>query len=98
MSDFRLRVADILNGITPAATLIPAVEPQAAPGKPARRTIRRGDNGDLVRELQTLLKIKIDGDFGAKTEAAMREFQRKHGLVPDGIVGPKSWKALDEIG
>jgi len=28
------------------------------------------------------------------TEALVREFQRTHGLVPDGIVGPKTWEAL----
>ena len=32
---------------------------------------------------------------GPKTEAAVREFQRSHSLVPDGIVGPKTWAALD---
>jgi peptidoglycan hydrolase-like protein with peptidoglycan-binding domain len=27
----------------------------------------------------------------------VRVFQRDHNLVPDGIVGPKTWKALDEV-
>jgi peptidoglycan hydrolase-like protein with peptidoglycan-binding domain len=33
--------------------------------------------------------------FDAVTEAAVRAFQREQRLVPDGIVGPKSWAALD---
>jgi len=28
------------------------------------------------------------------TEAAVRRFQRAHGMVPDGIVGPKTWQKL----
>ncbi|MCL2082559.1 MAG: peptidoglycan-binding protein [Oscillospiraceae bacterium] len=30
--------------------------------------------------------MKVDGDFGAKTDAAVREYQRKQGLVVDGVV------------
>jgi len=30
-------------------------------------------------------------------EARVREFQRRQSLVPDGIVGPKTWRALDEV-
>jgi hypothetical protein len=32
-----------------------------------------------------------DGVFGPKTEAAVKAFQKKHGLATDGIVGPKTW-------
>ncbi len=63
-------------------------------------TLRRGSQGDEVAELQALLNAKyganldIDGDFGAKTEAAVKSFQKAHGLTIDGIVGPKTWAAL----
>lgn len=36
----------------------------------------------------------IDGVWGRRTQAAVRAFQAKHGLVVDGIVGPKTFKAL----
>ena len=97
MMDFRLRVADILSGNVSAPSLIPAIEPAPPAGTAPRRTLRRGDTGDLVRQLQSRLQIKVDGDFGSKTEAALRAFQRSNGLVPDGIAGPKTWRALDRV-
>ena len=40
------------------------------------------------------LQIEIDGDFGAATEYAVRQFQTYRGLEVDGIAGPKTWKEL----
>lgn len=63
-------------------------------------TLRRGSEGDEVEELQALLNAKyganleIDGKFGAKTEAAVKAFQKAHGLTADGVVGAKTRKAL----
>ena len=62
-------------------------------------TLKRGNNGDQVVVLQRLLnvegyKLTIDGDFGAKTEAAVMAFQKSHNLTPDGIVGPMTWAAM----
>ncbi|MGQ9779661.1 MAG: L,D-transpeptidase family protein [Bacillota bacterium] len=39
-----------------------------------------------------------DGIYGPKTAAAVREFQRRHGLKPDGIVHPSTWVALGRSG
>lgn len=67
-------------------------------------TLRRGSEGDEVADLQMLLnskfgyKLDIDGDFGSKTEAAVKDFQRKQGLTVDGVVGPMTWKALGVSG
>ena len=61
------------------------------------RTIKRGSKGDDVVTLQKLLGITADGDFGPKTEAAVKAYQSVHGLVADGIVGAKTWAALGEI-
>ena len=55
---------------------------------------KRGSRGTEVRNIQTRLKNwgyldgKVDGIYGAKTEEAVKKFQRKHGLTPDGIAGP----------
>jgi hypothetical protein len=56
---------------------------------------------DDVKELQLNLKrfgfdIQTDGVFGSENEAAVHQFQLDHGLLPDGIVGPQSWAALEE--
>lgn len=58
------------------------------------KTLKRGSKGDDVKTLQELLNIAVDGDFGAKTEAAVIAFQKAHGLYADGIVGAKTWAAL----
>lgn len=62
-------------------------------------TLRHGDRGQAVLQLQKQLnaqgaKLFADGDFGDKTEAAVRAYQRKVGLVADGIAGPKTQAAL----
>lgn len=52
---------------------------------------------EAVMELQERLKIKVDGVFGDETEAAVKAFQKSHGLEADGKVGPKTWGALEVI-
>ena len=66
------------------------------------QTLRKGDTGTLVRQLQTNLNHAgysvgiVDGVFGAITERALREFQAKQKLVVDGIAGSKTQVALEE--
>jgi hypothetical protein len=88
MGQFRQQVATITAGAAPPPTLIPASD---ARGRP---TLRRGARGDLVKQIQSKLRIDPDGMFGPATEAALRQFQRDHALVPDGIVGPRTWAIL----
>lgn len=89
MNTFRAGVAAILNGTAPPPVMIPIADSKQRP------TLRRGDTGDAVQRLQTLLGVQGPNIFGPRTEAAVREFQRKHDLVPDGIVGPTTWKVLE---
>ena len=98
MNAFRSSVTAILNGTAPAPVLIPAVEHPVQAGAPAGRpTLRRRGVGELVEQIQAKVGVHVDGKFGSKTEAAVRAFQRAKGLVPDGIVGPKTWRALDGV-
>lgn len=62
-------------------------------------TLRHGDRSQAVRVLQKSLnthgaKLIIDGDYGDVTEAAVRAFQLKVGLVADGIAGSKTQAML----
>ena len=93
MDAFRAEVAALMTGPVPAPVLIPAAEPGG--GRP---TLRRAAFGDPVRTVQARCGVEADGAFGALTEAAVRRFQRDQKLVPDGIVGPRTWAALDAMG
>jgi peptidoglycan hydrolase-like protein with peptidoglycan-binding domain len=44
--------------------------------------------------MKTLDPAGIDGNFGPRTEAAVRSFQQAEGLTVDGVVGPLTWAAL----
>lgn len=58
------------------------------------KVLKLGSKGKEVEDLQRYLKIKIDGDFGPKTETAVKKFQKDNKLTPDGVVGPKTWNAM----
>jgi N-acetylmuramoyl-L-alanine amidase len=71
--------------------------PKAAVSKPvekAKPTLKKGDKGGDVKQLQKLIGAKVDGDFGPATEKAVKLFQTKNKLKADGIVGAKTWEAL----
>jgi putative chitinase len=56
--------------------------------------LKKGDNNDNVKLLQSKLGIDPIGNFGPKTEEAVKAFQLKNGLTPDGIVGPGTWAKI----
>lgn len=69
---------------------------------PTLPLLQHGSKGASVRALQTLLKLHgyklpkygVDGDFGAETVAAVKQFQAAAKLTVDGVVGAQTWKAL----
>ena len=78
-----------IDGVAPPA-------PDAATEfKPQPPTIRKGSKGDAVKHLQLKLGVTVDGDFGSKTEEALKKYQSAHGLVSDGICGPQTWKTIN---
>ncbi len=68
--------------------------------KIAYSTISYGSSGEDVKKLQQALnscgyKLDVDGKFGSKTQAAVKDYQKKNGLSVDGIVGEKTWGSLN---
>jgi hypothetical protein len=73
-----------------------------------RPVIKLGSQGDAVAELQTLLNqrlggqlifknvvpVAIDGDFGDRTRRAVVAYQEHYALLPDGVVGDRTWTSL----
>lgn len=96
--EFLAAVKDLL----PKAPVQPVpVQPKPAnivvPAYPG--LVKRGSKGKAVTAVQKRLKergwkISVDGVFGARTEAIVRQFQTEKGLTADGIVGPLTWRKL----
>ena len=68
----------------------------------AKPILKKGSKGPQVVYLQQCLnflgaKLVEDGDFGKKTDAALKAFQTKYKLVVDGEYGPKSKAMLERV-
>lgn len=87
MDPFREGVRALMSGAAVVRPLIPADDG-------VHPTLTRGARGEAVVLAQRKAQIPADGIYGPLTEAAVREFQRANGLVPDGIVGPKTWEKI----
>lgn len=63
------------------------------------RQLGFGSTGSAVSKLQTILNqhgygLAVDGIFGEKTRAAVRDYQKRYNLKLDGIAGPETWGSL----
>lgn len=74
------------------------------PAPAQQKVLKRGSKGTEVAYVQAILAdlgydlgpAGVDGDFGRKTEEAVIAFQRKNGLIADGVVGPLTYEALEK--
>jgi len=57
-------------------------------------TLKRGSSGPSVAALQKALGVTSDGSFGPGTEKALKDWQSKNGLTPDGVAGPQTLAKL----
>ena len=87
------------NGLTVDGIAGPATW-NALPADPNTPVLARGAKGGVVTSLQTGLKKystpatdpgPVDGDFGPKTESAVRAYQQDQGVTVDGNVGDQTW-------
>lgn len=77
------------------ATAPTAPAPVHASKKPKLTgSVRLGSKGAVVRYVQAVLGLKVDGNFGPVTDRAVRAFQKKHRLLSDGIVGPITYSKM----
>lgn len=98
--------ADVMGYGRPIYAPAPVPAPPApAPKPPApvvHPLIQQGSKGAAVVYLQTVLNkwgagLTVDGDFGPKTDTAVRNLQRFWKLSVDGQVGPNTWKVVDYL-
>ena len=93
------KLVQVYNGIA-NDLLSSTLRPGDFPG-----TLRFGSTGTAVRELQYYLyliaafepsvpTVKIDGVFGASTQASVRAYQQLAGLTVDGVVGAATWDSI----
>lgn len=65
--------------------------------------LREGSKGLPVRRLQSRMSGVgfdtggVDGRYGAKTEAAVRQLQEQAEIAVDGIVGPDTWAVVNAL-
>ena len=92
----------ILVAVVLAAVIIPVLlfGVQDSSSVEESAVLKVGSSGSQVKTLQTKLNNwgydagTVDGIFGSKTQAAVKRFQQKNGLVVDGIIGAKTAAAL----
>src|SRR3954449_962179 len=77
------------SGVATASAANRAIAPSAPSS-----LLRVGSTGPDVVRIQSALGQQPDGVFGSRTDAAVRVFQGRNGLLVDGIVGPQTWRVL----
>jgi peptidoglycan hydrolase-like protein with peptidoglycan-binding domain len=86
-----IRVGEVLK-------LKSAPKPVAKPSKDVvpypGHAIKKGSKGKDVERIQRAVGANPDGVYGPKTEAAVKAYQKRHGLAVDGIIGPKTWSVM----
>lgn len=76
------------------AMVLPIVPITSLPHTVRRGEGTRGEPSEAVKLMQRELQVAADGIFGGVTLVALRAYQRGHGLVDDGVCGPRTWETL----
>jgi peptidoglycan hydrolase-like protein with peptidoglycan-binding domain len=66
-------------------------------------TLTLGATGLPVRRAQKRMSLVgyqvggVDGRYGSKTEAAVKQLQQQHAITADGVVGAQTWDVIDAL-
>lgn len=88
LADRRNRYAkakSIIGKTSSAGPVNPQITDAVTQAKPDA-TLKRGSTGDLVKQVQSALKLTADGTFGAMTETAVKSWQRINRFTADGVL------------
>ena len=99
------KLVSLYVGVTQLGELVSSGQRYRRVGFQYPGVLREGTSGEGVRVLQYMLAVlaefdpalntlSIDGTFGSGTRQAVIAYQRKMGLVPDGVVGEQTWNSL----
>lgn len=94
-----IMLAGLVSFVLLLASAVVAEANGPVPQQSASEPVTLGDDGDSVKLVQQALvdfgyTLDVDGEFGPRTARAVVHFQKASGLLPDGIVGPVTEKAL----
>jgi zinc D-Ala-D-Ala carboxypeptidase len=105
MTPARPRIMLALVAVTVALAVAGTAVPAAA--YPFSRILRKGKEGADVRALQVRVagwfssarrrRLPLDGHFGGRTKAAVKNFQAHYGLTSDGVAGPATFSVLNSL-
>ena len=101
ISDDAIKQFQFNNGLTPDGIVGKITWDALIEEQPGINVLKQGDHNDNVKLAQQLLlklgyKVAVDGDFGKQTRKAVKKFQKKAHLKADGVIGPKTWRILNE--
>lgn len=91
------------NSAKSSSTPAPSANTQTYNGTFPSVDLKKGDSGKQVKYLQKFLnwygnyQLDVDGQFGNATLAAVKDFQKKEGLIVDGIVGIKTRNKMQSV-
>jgi uncharacterized protein (TIGR02594 family) len=86
--------SDVVALVWPKGVPLPAPGPGP---EPERETIEEGSVGPDVEEVQRILELPVDGEFGEQTDSGVKGFQAAMDLTVDGAVGSMTWSELDKF-
>jgi len=81
----------VMVALLPSAASADRPSARAAAAAPALELDSRGPR---VARVQRRIGVTVDRHFGRVTQAAVKRFQKRHGLAADGVVGPATWREM----